>query len=103
MALACLPFWGETCPVACHEDCLFQATIAARQLLKRITCDGLRHFAWDLDAARFYTYEGPASCTCYNKEKLTKLLVRLFHETPINIGAHHMWAREDDWDAPLPQ
>ena len=103
MLLACLPFWDETCPIRAHEDCLFQAIVAAKKLVRRPTQEGLMDLAWDLDAAHFTDYNGPAECTCPNKDKLIHLITRIYHNAPVNIGAHHMWVLEDAWEAPYPQ
>ena len=102
MALACLPFWGQTCPISSHEDCLHQAIIATKRIMRRPTSEALADLAWDLDAARFRDYKGPIECTCANKQRLVDLLTRLFHTAPPNIGVHDMWALEDAWDAPTP-
>ena len=102
MALACLLFWGQTCPISCHEDCLHQAIVATKRIVRRPTCKVLIELAWDLDAARFRDYEGPVNCTCANKQRLVDLLTRLYHTAPVNIRAHHMWALVDAWDAPTP-
>ena len=103
LCLACLPFWGETCQLRSHEDSLHQAIIATKKMISRPTCQGLIDLAWDLDAAKFYDYNGPDNCTCVNKTQLADLLVKLYVTVPIELGAHHMWALDNAWDEPIPQ
>ena len=102
MCLACLPFWGETCPISCHEDTLFQAILAVKKVKRQPTCKQLNELAWDLDAAKFRDYEGPVNCSCYNKQKLVNLLLKLYKNCSVGTCVESMWGCQDAWDAPMP-
>ena len=103
MALACLPFWGEMCEVSCHEENLFDAIVATKAAIRNPTEQVLKDLAWDIDAARWRDFSGPTECSCYNKQRLNQLLLKLYHTIPVNISVATFWACPNDWDAPMPQ
>ena len=102
MALACLPFWGQTCPISGHEESIFEAIVALKVVVRKPTCSNLNLVAWDLDAAKFRDFEGPAICDCYNKHRVTELLKQLFKTCPLGTCPELIWGLEDAWDAPTP-
>ena len=102
MLLACLPFWGQTCEIPAHENAVFDAIVATKMAARRRTDSSLEELAWELDAARWRSYEGPAQCDCFNKHKLNEMLVKLYRNTPANSNIYTIWCCENDWDAPVP-
>ena len=104
LALACLPFWGDRCVIPNHETFIREAIVAIKRQLRcrQQGQEGLKSLAWDLDAARYTNFEGPARCTCIAKEELNALLRHLYEETPQVDCVNLIWALHDAWDAPTP-
>ena len=100
MALACLPFYRQTCPFAQHESCLRDAISATQQAIKWPSQEELLSLAWDVDAAKFRDYYSPAECDCILKEKLSNLLIELHYISPMNVAT--IWACDTEWDVPVP-